>query len=447
MREHFPDVPDADLSAINRILSHRDGLVQLTHAYNTLHGQDGARMSQVLPTLADAMDGRESETDEEEREDKIVERVYSVGEGTLQSVKPPTFFPTEAQFARSGRGFQTKHTGFWKNLVRKNFTGDNKPGSLPAHIFLTKANHAQRQCPLSESEFRATLLSFTDEPAFTSMDVWITQGVSTLELYNRVLDSFDHRENADACERKLQELQSKEFAKWADICSTVEKLSRRAASKAFTTTGEAQASAFNHVGTQHLMRLIPFTCRATVQKGYIDTVHATKREPSFDLLMNVTSKYRSVIDDALAYQYQKKKGGNSAKMHAVSTDKPASSPQAKEPQSNAGGRARGGRNQPRGQGRASARQDNVQMHGDAAHGRGYETPASSGCIKCRDRRHEEQDCPFFRGAPSRQICRRCHLEGYHPYQQCPFGQLKDEHKRQGGGTSTPASRLHEQPKN
>ena len=71
---------------------------------------------------------------------------------------------------------------------------------------------------------------------------------------------------------------------------------------------------------EHLLRLIPFNFRTNIEEKFTDTVHATGREPSFDLLMNIAGKYRRIIDEALAYQYARKKGVN-ARVSAVNSSK------------------------------------------------------------------------------------------------------------------------------
>ena len=430
---------------LDRLLAEPDGKVLLDHRLKEakenrrqkieVDGQ-GARPKAPLPDSLALLDLEEPQEDKfpanlpTDLENKIIARLFLQDEETINAVKAPSHFAEYDTMYSNSKSFLVRYKSSWDRPFRRNFTGvkkDQQYGSPTARYFLKRLNDNQEECPLSEKEFRRHLVRLTDEPAWDRVSSWVESGLSTQEIYNRILSNYDYRMTPDEAERQLRELNLRSFGCWSEVEGAVEKLATRAKLGIVSKHGTGQRVLLDHLATKHLLRLMPESVKGTFEHQIRQYANATGREVTLEAFISMSGRFRDQIDRHMLSVKRAKglNGGNPGQVHEI------------EKTENKAGVNNSGGSQSQKKGRSGNNlgtkgvktNPNQNKNGpgkfapEGQNGRGYSDHSNiKGCKKCRMPTHEAADCIYIDGPVAKYLCTECHLEGYHFPDKCIFKQ-------------------------
>ena len=186
------------------------------------------------------------------KEMKTPKQITSSFRSKTETIFPPTDFATYETLEGNERRQAFANYEF---PIKTRFNGKR------VVEFLRRINGAQKNCVLSEKEFKEYLLKCTVDEVFDDLVALIDGGSSIQDIYDMLLDNYDDRQTPASAKEDLDQLIPEADATLQTVKNKIQKLGLRAK---LMYAKSAQEQGYHHDTVQTLLKALP---KASYQDG------------------------------------------------------------------------------------------------------------------------------------------------------------------------------------
>jgi len=207
-----------------------------------------------------------------------------------QEIEPPAYFLPSATWTTPNRMADSMKIF----PSRTKFSGSQKDNYMTIVEFLSLVNTAQRQCRLSEDEFKDALKACTTGKAHILLAEWIANGLDMSSIYHNFTLHFDKRLTADEARAQINVYRAPKNANLAEVISHLMMLGSRIS--AVMHDEISRRSTYNMEVINALIRCLPSTSSTMVRNINNQLSARLGRSCDATELSRALNIYRPTID-------------------------------------------------------------------------------------------------------------------------------------------------------
>ena len=207
-----------------------------------------------------------------------------------QEIEPPAYFSPSATWTTPNRMADSMKIF----PSRTKFSGSQKDNYMTIVEFLSLVNTAQRQCRLSEDEFKDALKACTTGKAHILLAEWIDNGLDMSSIYHNFTLHFDKRLTAEEARALINVYRAPKNSNLAEVISHLMMLGSRISASMHDEI--SRKSTYNNEVINALMRCLPSTSATLVRNIFNQLSARLGRSCDATELSRALNIYRSTID-------------------------------------------------------------------------------------------------------------------------------------------------------